>query len=131
MKILIVEDDFISRCIIKEILSPYGTCEIAVDGREALDMFKTSLEKDSPYDLICLDFMMPEMNGQNVLKSIRGFEAVTRKTGSESVKIVMTTALGDEATIRNAFRDECNGYLVKPISKTRLLETLKGLGLLK
>ena len=71
MKILIVEDDFGSRISIQKMLSPFSECEIAVNGKEAVDAFTQSLESGAPYDLICMDIMMPEMNGKEALKIIR------------------------------------------------------------
>ena len=44
-------------------LSKYGECDITVDGMEAVDAFMMALEDKEPYDLICLDIMMPVMDG--------------------------------------------------------------------
>ena len=63
MKALVVEDDFTSRLIMQEMLLGYGSVHIAVNGREALDAFMVAFEKGAPYDLICLDIMMPELDG--------------------------------------------------------------------
>ena len=74
MRSLVVEDDFTSRFLLQTILSTYGECHGAVNGREALEAYKASKEKGEPFDLICLDIMMPEMDGQEVLKEIRDIE---------------------------------------------------------
>ena len=74
MKTLIVEDDFTSRLLLQEILKPYGTTHIAVNGKEAVDAVVTAMDVGEPYDLICLDIMMPVMNGYEALKAIRGLE---------------------------------------------------------
>ena len=130
MKTLIVEDDFISRLLIQKILAPYGETHIAVNGKEAVEAFKVSREEQKPYDLICLDIMMPEMDGHDVLKKIRGFEQ-ERNMGTSQVKIVMTTGLSDSKNVITAFKSQCDGYLTKPIEKRKLLEQLHNLGLLK
>ncbi len=74
MRILIVEDDFTSRRLLQKILAPYGECDIAVDGKEALEAFTLAVREGRRYRLICLDIMMPEMDGQQVLKKIRQME---------------------------------------------------------
>ncbi|ORC36506.1 response regulator [Marispirochaeta aestuarii] len=130
MKILIVEDDFASRKLMQKYLSPYGICEVVVDGEEAVLAFSESLENDDPFDLVCLDIMLPKKDGQQVLKSIRNLEASRGIEGSEGVKVIMTTALGDAENIMSAFRSQCEGYLTKPVTRQRLLEEIKELGLL-
>lgn len=124
MKSLVVDDDFVSRKILQTILSNYGECHVAVDGTEALEAVNQSLFEDSPYDVICLDIMMPELDGQAVLKKIREMEAEINVFGSDCVKIIMTTALDDSENIRKAFREQCESYLVKPINKEKLLKIL-------
>ncbi|MCA1987263.1 MAG: response regulator, partial [Desulfovibrio sp.] len=64
MRVLIVEDDFTSRKLMQTILSPYGDCDVAVNGREAVEAFQNALNSAKPYDLVCMDIMMPEMDGQ-------------------------------------------------------------------
>ena len=63
IKTLIVEDDFACRKALQIFLSEYGNCFIAVNGCEAVEAVRQALDEDQPYDLICLDIMMPEMDG--------------------------------------------------------------------
>lgn len=130
MKSLIVDDDFFSRRILQTMLAGYGECHVAVDGKEALFAFKQALAEETPYDVICLDIMMPEMSGQEVLKKIREIEASKNILGSGSAKVIMTTALDDKENIKTAFREQCESYLIKPISKTKLINTLTEFGLI-
>jgi two-component system, chemotaxis family, chemotaxis protein CheY len=123
MKTLIVEDDFTSRLLLQEILKRYGAAHIAVNGREAVQAVRTAMEAGEPYDLICLDIMMPEMDGYAALKAIREMEeAAGVFTGG--AKIFMTTALGDMKSVVQAFHGLCDAYLVKPIDTAQLLEQL-------
>jgi two-component system, chemotaxis family, chemotaxis protein CheY len=131
MRILIVEDEFISRHLLQELLTSYGTCDTAINGKEALETFVNALDSGNPYDLICLDIMMPEMDGQEVLKNIRDIERGREILGLDGVKIIMTTALEDFGNIKNAFAEQCEGYLVKPITKHKIIKQLKALELLK
>lgn len=129
MKILIVEDEFTSRKILNQMLSSYGKCDTVVTGSEAIFAFKKAVEEGKPYQLVCLDIMLPEMSGQNVLKEIREYEETKKISKLNSSKVIMTTSLGDYPTINKAFDNECNGYLVKPIKKTFLEDSIKQLGL--
>jgi len=131
MKSLIVDDDFFSRRILQTIFSAYGECHVAVDGKEALFAYKQALAEESPYDVICLDIMMPEVNGQEVLREIRAIEEKKNIFGSDSVKIIMTTALDDSENVKTAFREQCESYLIKPISKSKLIKTLADFGLIQ
>lgn len=129
MKILIVEDDFASRKLMQKFLSPYGACEVVVDGEEAVNAFKESLEKEEHFDLVCLDIMLPKMDGQQVLKNIRAMEAARGIHGQDGAKVIMTTALSDTSNIISAFRSQCEGYVTKPVSRQRLLTEMRELGL--
>jgi len=129
MKCLIVEDDFISRKLLQTYLSEYVDCYIATNGKEALDAFEKALDADEPYDFICLDIMMLEMNGHETLKKIREIENKYHIFGSEGVKVIMTTALSDSVNFMEAFRSGCEGYLVKPINKEKLLSEIERLGI--
>lgn len=128
MKSLIVDDDFFSRRILQSILSSYGECHVAVDGNEALFAFKQSLNEEQPYDIICLDIMMPELDGHEVLKKIRDIELSRNIHADKSVKVIMTTALDDTENIKEAFREQCESYLIKPISKAKLTKIIGSFG---
>lgn len=131
MRTLIVEDDFISRRILKEILSSHGDCDIAIDGKEAVQAFRMALDEKKPYELICMDIMMPNMDGQEALKKIRDIEQERGITGSREVKVIMTTALDDPKNVVEAYyKGGATSYVVKPINKGRLLGQIRTFGLL-
>lgn len=130
MRILIVDDDFSSRLILQEMLSPYGDCDIAVNGTQAVESFMLAWHEDRRYDLICLDIMMPDVDGQVVLKGIRSMEESEGILLGEGVKIIMTSALSDKQNVLTAFHELCDAYLVKPINKRKLIDHLKELNLI-
>jgi two-component system chemotaxis response regulator CheY len=130
MKTLIVDDDFTNRLLLQEILKPYGVTHIAENGREAVAAARVALEAGEPYDLICLDIMMPEMDGQQTLAAIRASEEAKGILSSSGAKIIMTTALGDTKNVGTAYRNLCDGYLTKPIDKAKLLAELRRMGLI-
>ena len=131
MKTLIVEDDFASRTLLQELVKGFGTSHIAVNGKEAVEAVNIALDKNEPYDLICLDIMMPVMDGQVALKEIRALEEDRGIISSHGSKIVMTTALKDMKNLGEAFHSLCDDYLDKPIRKAQFLEKLRGLGLIE
>jgi two-component system, chemotaxis family, chemotaxis protein CheY len=131
MKTLIVEDDFTSRLLLQELLKSYGPSHIAVNGEEAVEAVNAALEAGEHYDLICLDIMMPKMDGQVALRIFRDQEEARGIRSSEGAKIVMTTALSDIQSVMEAYRNLCDGYLTKPIEKAKLLEELRNLKLIK
>lgn len=125
MKTLIVEDDFTSRVVLQGFLKEFGCSDIATNGIEAVEAVRLSLEINQPYDLICLDIMMPEMDGQEALKEIRRLEEGSGIISTDGAKILMTTILGDISNVMQAFHSLADGYLTKPIDKSKLMEELK------
>lgn len=130
MRILIVEDEASSRHILNSYLNPYGDCDNAADGTEAVEAVKRSLEKNESYDLITLDIKLPNMNGMDVLNEIRKLEDAKGIPLGDGSKVIMTTALDDHKKVMEAFRNQCEVYLVKPIDKQKLIDHMKGLGLI-
>ena len=131
MRMIVVEDDFVSRRLLCAFLQPCGSCDVAVDGVEAVKAFEMAFDEGNPYDLACLDIMMPNMNGHEALKKLREIE---REKGIEAgfgAKIIMTTALGDSKNVMLAFKAECDSYIVKPVDKAKLIEELKKLELIE
>lgn len=130
MKFLIVEDDFTARQLLQIYLAPFGQAFVAVNGCEAIKAFKDALFLEEPYDMICLDIMMPCMDGQQALQEIREIEAQHGIGGLDAVKVIMTTAKGDSKDIFTAFRSGCEAYLIKPIRKEALVQEMQNLGLI-
>jgi two-component system chemotaxis response regulator CheY len=130
MKCLIVEDDFTARKLMQTYLSDCADCFVAVNGYEAVEAVKDALDEGEPYDLICLDIMMPGMDGREALKTIRQIESEHGIGGLHGVKVIMTTALEDSKNVIGAFREGCEAYIVKPVEKGKLLEEIEKLGLL-
>lgn len=131
MKTLIVEDDFTSRLLLQEILKNYGPFHIAVNGQEAVAAVRAALEANEHYDLICLDIMMPEMDGHEALKQIRNMEEAKGIYSQDGAKIMMVTALGDMKNATTAFYNLCDVFLPKPIRKAKLIEELRKLNLIE
>ena len=130
MKILLAEDDFASRKFMDKYLSQYGECDATVDGEEAVNAYLMALEDEEPYDLICLDVMMPVMNGYQALEAIRKDEAERGVEKEDRVKIIMATALSGERVVDKAKKLECEAYAGKPIDVEDFDNILRNLGLI-
>jgi two-component system chemotaxis response regulator CheY len=130
MRTLIVEDDFSSRLLLQSFLSRYGECHIAVNGKEAVAAFRAAKERGEGYELICMDIMMPEMDGQAAVREIRALEEAGGTTSTNGVKIIMTTALDDVKSVVESFQALCDAYLFKPIDAGKLLGQIRNLHLI-
>jgi len=131
LRVLLVEDDFASRLLLQTFLSRYGDCHVAVTGREAVDAFRASLGRGEKYDLICMDIMMPEMDGREAIRQMRDMEAARGVFSASGAKIIMTTAVSDLKEVGRCFHELCDGYLVKPIDLSKLLNQMKSYDLVR
>lgn len=128
MRILIAEDDLGSRKFMQQFLKTYGDCDVTVDGIETVDAFLLAWDEEDPYELICLDIMMPKLDGLKALKIIRELENDKKVAEDKRVNIIMTTALNEQQTVYDAFDLGCEAFAAKPINQEKLKEVLEKLG---
>ena len=128
MRILIVDDDISTRQLLHAILMNYATCDLAVDGKEAVDLVKKSIEEEKIYDVVFLDIMMPELNGHETLLEIRQLEDANNIHIGNGSKVVMQTCLDDKENILSSFREGCEYYIMKPYNKHKIIELMKKMG---
>ena len=118
MKILIVEDDDISRLMLRDILAKLAECHVAVNGKEGVKMFEDGVVNGRPYDVILMDLMMPEMNGHTLVRLIREYEA---KTVMPRTKVIVITACNSPWEMSEMILDGwCDEYIVKPFDRDRI-----------
>ena len=129
MKILIVDDELVSRIKLQTILEGENRCHLAQNGVEAMQNFRQAWKDLDPYDLVCLDIGMPDKNGMDVLFEIREAEADMQVTREKPVKILMITSHADKDSIITSIQAGCDGYLVKPFNNAAVLNKIKELGL--
>ena len=131
MRILIVEDEFTSRKLLTALLSDFGQCDTASDGVECVDTFREALTRNEPYDLVCMDIMMPNKDGHQALKEIRVIEQEMGIKPQDEVKVIMVTALNDPKTVVKAYyKGGAAAYLPKPIEVESLHAILRDLALI-
>jgi len=129
MHTLIVDDVLILRKMLITLLKKHGTFDVAENGDVAINMFEKSL-KTNPYDLICMDIIMPVTDGIKAIQMIRLLEEEHNIHPSNRVKIIMITTMNDEDTVKQCATYGCDGYLVKPFSSKNLYEMLEKLNLM-
>ncbi|SHO51890.1 response regulator, partial [Desulfopila aestuarii] len=105
--------------------------DITVNGEEAVQAFRVALRKQQPYDLICMDIMMPIMDGHEALVEIREVEKSLGITGPEEVKVIMLSAIDDASTVMKAYyKGGATSYIVKPIDSERLILEMQNIGVI-
>lgn len=126
MRCLVVEDEDFGREMIKCLLMDYAdSIDTANNGAEAVQQFERALLDGRPYNLVCLDIMMPVMDGQEALKRMRQLEKGSGNPAAKPAVIIMTTALDSLQEIQEAiWQGDCDDYLVKPISQDDLVALL-------
>lgn len=129
MRILIVEDDTISATVLRKYLESVGQVDVASDGNQGIKAFRGGIDAGQPHELVCLDIMMPEVDGQGVLKAIRAYETERGIPKGCVAKAIMTTSMDDKENVMTALPN-CDAYLTKPIDKGKLWFYLGKLGLL-
>lgn len=115
MRILIADDDRISRETHKQLLSLSGDVDTVVNGAEAVQKFKQALISGEPYSLICLDISMPFFDGRYALDEIRKIERAMQLPKSEEVRVVMITSSRERNDILYV-KGKCDAYLLKPLT---------------
>lgn len=123
MRILVAEDDYASRRLFVAFLSPLGPCDAVENGLDAVEAFEAALEEGNPYDAVCLDLMMPGLDGRQVLVAIRRLE---RERGRPPVPVVLASALGEEEAFRMVEGEERVFCLSKPVEQSALMDLFAG-----
>ena len=129
MKILIVDDDFVSRAKLGALLAGYGACDAAENGTEALKLFEDAHKELTPYGLITMDIEMPDMSGQDVVNQVRKIERLLQVEESSAAKILMVTVKKELKEVSASYFQGCSGYLTKPTTPEGLAKALAEVGL--
>ena len=113
-KIMLVDDAAFMRMTIKNCLTKAGYTDLveAGDGQQAVETY----EKEHP-DLVIMDITMPNMDGIQALQAI--------KSKDSGAKVVMCSAMGQEAMVVQAIQLGALDFIVKPCQPDRVLQTVK------
>lgn len=126
MKILVVDDEVVSREKLMLLLSAYGDCDSAESGEKALEMFKQARADGRPYELVTMDIEMPKMSGKDTIAQMRELE---RTQPEPRTKILMVTVTTDVRTVLSSFKTGCDGYIIKPFTEEKVREVLFSCGI--
>ncbi len=129
MRILVVDDELVSREKMKRIMSSLGECDEVTSGQDALKAFMDASAENKQYDLITLDISMPEMDGTEVLNRIRSMENDNGIPKEGQVKIFMVTASSEKDIILACIKSGCNDYIMKPFTIETVAKKLKDNGI--
>ncbi len=128
MKILIAEDEKICRKVLTSIMESIGECIVTESGGEAISQFTKACSDNERFDLVALDVEMPDFSGIEVLKQIRTIEKEKGYTKAQQTKAIMITSKTDEAAVLGSLKAGCDNYIVKPVTKERVLSKLSSIG---
>lgn len=117
MKILIVDDAAFMRMMLRNIFlgAGYEVVGEAANGVEGIQKYK-----ELRPDFVTMDITMPEMNGIEATKAITAFDA--------NAKIVMCSAMGQQAMVLDAIKSGARDFLVKPFDAKKVIETVRKYG---
>lgn len=115
-KILIVDDAAFMRMMVKDTLTKSGYTDLfeAVDGADAVEKFK-----EVQPDLVIMDITMPNMDGLEALKAIKG--------AKPDANVVMCSAMGQESMVIEAIKSGAKDFIVKPFKPDRILKTVSSI----
>lgn len=113
-RVLIVDDAAFMRMMIKDILTKngYEVAGEADNGLKAIDKYK-----EITPDLVLMDITMPEMNGIDAVKNIKAIDP--------GAKIVMCSAMGQQAMVIESIQAGARDFIVKPFQADRVLEAVR------
>ncbi|KAB2965107.1 response regulator [Zoogloea sp.] len=118
IRVLVVDDNEVSREILAEMLRFFQLdVAVASNGASAMGMLQTG--DGPPFDIVLMDWRMPPMNGDEVIRRIHANPAIVPKP-----RVIMVTAYGREDVLRAAAQAGAGGILIKPVSPSALLDTL-------
>ncbi len=121
-RVLVVDDIEVNRQIVAEQLTSWGfTPDVASSGEEAMIMMRTAAAKHEPYVIAIVDFFMPEMDGEELVRRIKSDADVS---GTALVVLTSVDHKGDASRFRELGVD---GYLVKPARASMIFETIAGI----
>jgi two-component system chemotaxis response regulator CheY len=123
LKFLVVDDSAMVRQHIDALLRQSGAARVdqAADGKEALLKIKKAFSEHLPYNMILLDWEMPEMTGIELLHALR----IDPKF-KDSI-VLMISSRGESEQIKEAASHQPNGYIVKPFSDELFHDKISGL----
>ena len=128
MKALIVDDSPVESLFLSVFLEDIAIADSVNNGKDAIKMIRQAISCGEPYDLVCLDIIMPDMDGHQTLKKIREME---KQEEVKHAKIFMITSCDSPDQMIEAIgEDGCDDYIVKPVISDSLNKLMVKHGLM-
>jgi len=119
MRVLVVDDNATSRLILQDMLTAFSfTVFTAGSGEQALEMMRNAAD-DHPFELVLMDWKMPEMDGLETVKRMREYGKLRTMPS-----VLMVTAYGREEVMKQAENIGMDGFLIKPVNQSVLFDTI-------
>ncbi len=116
-RVLIVDDNDVMRTLLRAILRSENQFEVVGEARNGLAAVEMN-ERMKP-DIVCLDVVMPEMDGLEALRAI--------KQKRPETQVVMITGTPSAGNVQEAMSLGANGFIIKPFNAARIIDTLAAL----
>ena len=133
LKTLIIDDQPEAIKLLGAMLADHCEITFTTSGVDGIERFKKEMMAGSPFDIVLLDVIMPEISGVEVLKRMREFEALHHHdiqlyvNGGTWSRIIMQTASENLHDFFSSYlQGKCHGYITKPYSKEEILQKVLG-----
>jgi CheY-like chemotaxis protein len=127
-RVLVIDDNALSCELMAHIVRAWGWhADVATGGQQALDLIGTHPRDVFPYQIVYLDWHMPDMDGWETARQIR---QLCQENGTVAPQIIMVTAHGRESLAQRTQQEQAliNGFLVKPVTASMLLDAVMDAG---
>lgn len=128
MRILIAEDDIANRRFLMKLLERYGDVITVEDGMAAVDAYVGAINRSTPFDLVCMDIMMPRIDGYKALEAVRASEKKFKIPADKRSKVIMISALDEVGLSSEHICSDYDAYICKPIDINQFLNIVRKLG---
>ena len=120
-KFLIVDDHLMMRQIVSITLNRSGftNLDTANDGDVALEKIQAAADQSNPYDVVFLDWGLPNLDGFQLLVSLR------KDPRLENMAIIMLTSEAEEASVQKALESGATAYITKPFKPENIISKLE------
>jgi len=121
-RVLVVDDSPDSRMILHDMMAALGlSCEEAKTGREGLERLIGAAKENQPFNLVFMDWRMPEMDGLETIRQLQRQQDIDPQP-----KVIMVTAYGRQEVIDEAEGMGISGILLKPVTPSTLFDSITG-----
>lgn len=129
LRILIADDEPISRKALEKIFMKFGECRIVENGATAETDFQQALMENKRFHLVVLDISLEDKSGLEVLKTLRKMETEKNIEKKDRARIFMATGNSDMQMVKDCITAGCNDYILKPLKSDVVIKKMAGIGI--